>query len=157
MAAVTKTYEVVAKRWRRGWELHVAGVGVTQSRSLADAGEVARDFIASDLDIDDNSFAVRVTPEVGDGVDQKVEQTREQINAAALAQTRAAESSRALVNELKGLGLSGKDMAAVLGITPQRVSQLARPRSGKTAANKLRHRGDARTAEATPTPDISRS
>ncbi len=153
---MTKTYEVVAKRWRRGWELHIAGVGVTQSRSLADAEEMARDYIASDLDIDEDSFDVRVTPEVGNGVDQKVEQTRGEISAAALAQTRAAESSRALVNELKELGLSGKDMAAVLGITPQRVSQLARPRSGKTAASRLRHR-DTPTAEATRTRDTSRS
>lgn len=156
MAAVTKTYEVVAKRWRRGWELHIAGVGVTQCRSLADAEGMARDYIASDLDIDEDSFDVRVIPEVGNGVDQKVEQTREEISAAALAQTKAAESSRALVNELKELGLSGKDMAAVLGITPQRVSQLARPRSGKTAASKLRHR-DAPTTEATRTRDTSRS
>lgn len=153
---MTKTYEVVAKRWRRGWELHIAGVGVTQSRSLADAEEMARDYIASDLDIDEDSFDVRVTPEVGNGVDRKVEQTREEISAAALAQTKAAESSRALVNELKELGLSGKDMAAVLGITPQRVSQLTRPRSGKTAASKLRHR-DAPIVEATRTRDTSRS
>lgn len=153
---MTKTYDVVAKRWRRGWELHIAGVGVTQSRSLADAEEMVRDYIASDLDIDEGSFDVRVTPEVGNGVDQKVERTREEISAAALAQIKAAESSRALVNELKELGLSGKDMAAVLGITPQRVSQLARPRSGKTAVSKLRHR-DAPTAEATRTRDTSRS
>jgi DNA-directed RNA polymerase specialized sigma subunit len=156
VVAVKRTYEVVAKRWRRGWELHIPGVGVTQSRSLAEAEEMARDYIASDLDVDEGSFDVRVTPEVGDGVDQKVAQTRAEISAAALAQTRAAEGSRALVNELKELGLSGKDTAAVLGITPQRVSQLARPRSGKTAASKLRHR-DTPAAETTRTRDTSRS
>jgi hypothetical protein len=136
VAAVTRTYEVVAKRWRRGWELHIAGVGVTQSRSLAGAEEMARDYIALDLDVPEDSFDVRVTPEVGGGLDEKVVQTRDQINAASQAQSRAAESSRALVSELKELGLSGKDMAAVLGITPQRVSQLARPRAGTTAASK---------------------
>ena len=152
---MTKTYEVVAKRWRRGWELHISGVGVTQSRSLADAERMTRDYIASDLDVDEDSFDVHITPEVGNGVDQKVERTRGEISAAALAQTKAAESSRALVGELRDLGLSGRDMAAVLGITPQRVSQLARLRSGKTAASKLHHR-DAPTPEATRTPDTSR-
>ena len=137
---MTKTYQVVAKRWRRGWELHIAGVGVTQARSLADAEEMARDYIALDLDVPEDSFDVRVTPEVGGGVDERVRQTRDEIRTAALAQSKAAESSRALVSELKGLGLSGKDMAAVLGISPQRVSQLVRPRAGKATATKVRHR-----------------
>ena len=139
---MTETYEVVAKRWRRGWELHIAGVGVTQSRSLAEAADIASDYIALDLDVAEDSFEVRVTPEVGGGVDDKVKRTREEIGAAARAQSRAAESSRALVDELKGLGLSGKDTAAVLGITPQRVSQLGRPRAGTAAANKVRHRDE---------------
>jgi hypothetical protein len=156
VAAVTKTYEVLAKKWRRGWELHIEGVGVTQSRSLADAEEMARDYIALDLDVPEDSFDVRVTAEVGGGVDEKVKRTREKINAAAQAQSKAAESSRALVSELKGLGLSGKDMAAVLGITPQRVSQLARPRAGTTAASKARHR-DASVGKTTRTRGTARS
>jgi DNA-directed RNA polymerase specialized sigma subunit len=129
---------------------------VTQSRSLADAEEMARDYIALDLDVPEDSFDVRITPEVGGGMDEKVIQTREQINAASQAQSRAAESSRALVSELRELGLSGKDMAAVLGITPQRVSQLARPRAGTTAASKVRHR-DASAGKATRTRGTVRS
>jgi hypothetical protein len=27
-------YAVTAKRWKHGWELHIDGVGVTQSRTL---------------------------------------------------------------------------------------------------------------------------
>lgn len=77
-----KTYEVVAKKWRRGWELHIAGVGVTQSRNLAGAEEMARDYIALDLDVPGDSFDVRITPEVGNGVDEKVRRTQAQINAA---------------------------------------------------------------------------
>lgn len=153
---MTETYQVVAKRWRRGWELHITGVGVTQSRSLADAGAMARDYIAQDLDVPEDSFDIRIVPEVGNGTDQKVEQTQKEIDAAAQAQRRAAESSRALVGELKGLGLSGKDMAVVLGITPQRVSQLARPRTGTTAASKIRHR-DTSVVEATRTRDTAQS
>ena len=57
---MTKTYEVLAKKWRRGWELHIAGVGVTQSRSLADAAKMARDYVASDLDVPEDSFDVRL-------------------------------------------------------------------------------------------------
>ncbi len=147
---MTKTYDVLAKRWRRGWELHISGVGVTQSRSLADAEAMARDYIALDLEVPENSFDVRITPEVGGGVDEKIKRTREEIRAAARAQSKAAESSRVLVSELRELGLSGKDTAAVLGISPQRVSQLARPQAAKTAASALRRReASSKTARGT--------
>ena len=122
------TYEVVARRWRRGWVLHIEGVGVTQSHSLTDAEIMARDYIALDRDVPEDSFDVRVTPEVGDGMDEQVSRTRDAIVAAAQAQINAAESSRALVQKLKMLGLSGKDIAVVLEVTPQRVSQLAAAR-----------------------------
>lgn len=42
------TYTVIAKRWDRGWELHINGVGVTQSRALNDAEAMVRDYIALD-------------------------------------------------------------------------------------------------------------
>jgi hypothetical protein len=125
MVAVRATYNVVAKRWRHGWELHIEGLGVTQSRNLADAEAMARDYVALDLDVPEDSFDVTVTPEVGEGIDELIKRTRDEIADAARAQSRAAESSRALVQRLKLLGLSGKDTALVLGVTPQRVSQLA--------------------------------
>ena len=30
-------YNVIAKRWEHGWELHIDGIGVTQSRLLSGA------------------------------------------------------------------------------------------------------------------------
>jgi hypothetical protein len=32
---------VTARRWAHGWELHIDGVGVTQSRTLASAERIA--------------------------------------------------------------------------------------------------------------------
>jgi hypothetical protein len=146
MVAVRATYTVVAKRWRHGWELHIEGLGVTQSRNLADAEAMARDYIALDLDVPEASFDVRVMPEVGDGIDELIKRTRGEIADAARAQSRAAESSRALVQKLKLLGLSGKDTALVLGVTPQRVSQLAGAGAKKAgAATASRGRGAAAT------------
>lgn len=46
MAPVT-TYAVHAKRWKHGWELHIDGVGVTQSRNLDGAEQMVRDYIES--------------------------------------------------------------------------------------------------------------
>ena len=44
MAAMS-TYSVRAKRWAHGWELHIADVGVTQSRNLGEAEQAVRDYI----------------------------------------------------------------------------------------------------------------
>ena len=41
------TYTVRATRWAHGWELHIDGVGVTQSRNLDGAGQMVRDYIES--------------------------------------------------------------------------------------------------------------
>jgi hypothetical protein len=60
MAAVM-TYRVRAKRWKHGWELHIEGVGVTQSRTLWDAGEMARDLISRREDLPGDAFTVTVT------------------------------------------------------------------------------------------------
>lgn len=54
MAPVT-AYNVTAKRWARGWELYIDGVGVTQSRSLATADRQVCDFLSLMLDIEDPS------------------------------------------------------------------------------------------------------
>lgn len=40
-----KTYQVTAKRWERGWELHIESVGVTQSRTVKDAEAMIRDYL----------------------------------------------------------------------------------------------------------------
>jgi hypothetical protein len=57
-----KTYTVRAKQWTRGWELHIDGLGVTQSRSLRDAEGMARDYIALDTDVPPESFVVDIVP-----------------------------------------------------------------------------------------------
>jgi hypothetical protein len=53
------TYDVLAKRWKRGWELHIDGIGVTQAASLAGAEDAVRDYIATLTDQDtDGDFVV---------------------------------------------------------------------------------------------------
>ena len=65
-----RTYQVRAKRWEHGWELHIAGVGVTQSRTLWDAEDMARDLISRREDLPDTAFTVMITPEIGGGLDE---------------------------------------------------------------------------------------
>jgi DNA-directed RNA polymerase specialized sigma subunit len=46
------------------------------------------------------------------------------VRAAEAAQIQAAQRTRQVARRLKGVGLIGTDIAAILGVTAQRVSQL---------------------------------
>jgi uncharacterized protein YggE len=74
-----------------------------------------------------DSFNVDVMPEVGDGLDQAAIEAREAVRAAEEAQRDAAARSRSVARQLKQKGLTGRDIAALLQLSPQRVSQLLRP------------------------------
>lgn len=47
VVAVRDAFTVHANRWENGWELHIDGVGVTQSFNLDDADRMVRDYIAT--------------------------------------------------------------------------------------------------------------
>jgi len=119
-----KTYTVTAKRWARGWELHIDGVGVTQSHGLTDAEEMARDYIEM-MEDESGMFEVDIKPEVGDGLDAAARNALRAVQEAEQAQKAAATQIREVVGKLKGAGLTGADVAAYLKVSPQRVSQLA--------------------------------
>ncbi|MCT2587541.1 hypothetical protein [Actinophytocola gossypii] len=122
---MTDSYLVVAKRWARGWELHVDGVGVTQVATLSKADATAREYIALALDLDDEtSFAVDIVPQLDDELAKQVEVARAQVREAERRQREAAAKQREVAKQLERSGLSGREIAAVLGLTPQRVSQL---------------------------------
>jgi DNA-directed RNA polymerase specialized sigma subunit len=122
----TRTYTVRAVRWDGGWELHIEGVGVTQTRTLATAQTQAHDYLDSLLDIESTDIDIVVVPDLG-GLETTAHQVRAELDQAAAAQIRAAEHSRELVRTLREEGLSVTDIAAVLGITRGRVSQLLKP------------------------------
>src|SRR6266516_1039506 len=118
MAAVN-TYTVHAKRWAHGWELHIDSVGVTQSRTLYGADTMVRDYIALETGAPRESFDVQIVPDVAEGVEEKTRIAREAIAAAERAQLAAAAKHRDLARMLKERGLTGRDIATVLRISPQ--------------------------------------
>jgi len=132
------TYKVRAKRWEHGWELHIEGVGVTQSHGLKDAETMARDLISRRLDLPEDSISVEITPEIGNGLDERATAARAAVREAAGAQQKAAAQSREAARLLRHAGLTGRDIAAVLQVSPQRVSQL------------LREQGDGTREDAEP-------
>jgi hypothetical protein len=122
--AVMTTYNVTARRWKRGWELHIDGVGVTQCRTLPEAETMVRDYVESLTGKDTSNAVVLVTPEVGGGLDERARAAREAVAAADKATREAAAQSRKAARDLRDAGLSGRDIAAILRVSAQRVSQL---------------------------------
>ena len=123
--AGTDTYNVTAKRWKHGWELHIDGVGVTQSRTLDTAEQMVRDYIETLTDKDVSGDKVIITPDLGE-LDRKVTTVRELLAAADRQQQEARSSYRALAADLRAAGLSVSDTAAILGVSRGRVSQLSK-------------------------------
>jgi predicted XRE-type DNA-binding protein len=116
------TFSVTAKRWEHGWELHIDGVGVTQCESLKDAENMVREYL--DLDGLDATAALRFDYQVGDNLDSEIANTRLAVSEAAEQQMKAAKRQRQLAAKLKRRGLKGREVATLLGISEQRVSQL---------------------------------
>lgn len=122
--APVKAYTVRAVRWERGWELHIPDIGVTQSHGLMDAHQMVTDYIRLMTGDNPGSYSVNLEIEIGDDLDELVQLTRRHVIEAVEAQKAAAEESRKVARRLKDKGLTGRDIAAVLGVSPQRVSQL---------------------------------
>lgn len=121
------TYNVTAKRWAKGWELHIDGVGVTQSRTLASAEDMVREYIALMFDLDDaEGFDVVITPEIDADTQVALDDARTATKAAEEAQRKAAARWRGLAQRLRDEGLVGSDIARVLKVSKQRVSQLTK-------------------------------
>lgn len=119
------TYGVRAKRWAHGWELHIDGIGVTQSRTLDGAEQMVRDYIETLTDRDVSQAVIHIELDLN-GLEAKAADVRQQIESAQLESRQAAVASRALANELRAAGLSVSDTAKVLGVSRGRVSQLAK-------------------------------
>jgi hypothetical protein len=80
MAAMS-TYTVRATRWAHGWELHIDGFGVTQSRNLDGAEQMVRDYIESLTGRDSSNDEVTIKPRVGDGLDEPAGRSRSEVVA----------------------------------------------------------------------------
>lgn len=116
-------YHVRAKRWEHGWELHIDGAGVTQSRTLGGAEQMVLDYVASLTGRDTSADTVVITPDLG-GLEQQAAEVREQLARAQRETQDAAAASRRVAARLRAAGLSVTDTAAVLGVSRGRVSQL---------------------------------
>jgi hypothetical protein len=122
----TERYNVIAKRWKHGWELHIEGLGVTQSKTLATADAMVRDYIESLTDCAVPSDAViTITPDLG-AIGEQVTNMNDLYALADRSEHEASRTKQKIVFDLRTLGYSVTDMAVILGVSRARVSQLLR-------------------------------
>ena len=122
--------EVVARRWEHGWELHVSDARgplvVLPTRRLSAAERTVRDFVVEHDGVSPRAVRVRITVTFDNELDAEIAAVRAAVDHAERAQREAAARSRALALRLRDAGLPGADIAVVLRVSPQRVSQLMR-------------------------------
>jgi len=85
---------------------------------------MARDYIALDLEIPQDSFDVQIVPEVEGPLGALVQDATAALRLATEKATEAAAASRRAVSELKDDGMTQTEIAQVLHVSQQRVSQL---------------------------------
>jgi predicted transcriptional regulator len=124
------TYTITVSRSDGWWALTVSGPGLkrgyhTQVRRLEQADEMARDLVATMLDVEvstiDADFDLTVAD---DEVATELEATLLARLAATLVKQRAAEATQATVADLARRGYVHRDIGYLLGISHQAVGKL---------------------------------
>lgn len=136
------TYTVHAKRWEHGWELAIAGPagyeGASQAHGLKSAERMARDYIALDLEVPEDSFDVEIVPEVGGYLGELVKDVKTALHRLSEISAEASDKSRRTIGKLHDDGMTQTEIARVLGMSQQRVSQILEARTRGSKSGKKR-------------------
>lgn len=120
-------YSVDVRRGDRYWLVEVSAVGrTTQARSLREVGPMARDLIAVMTDADPADVELEVNVAVPEGAAAHWRQSAELHAEAARLRAQAAAEAGAAARHLRELGLTVRDIGAVLDVSYQRADQLLR-------------------------------
>jgi predicted RNase H-like HicB family nuclease len=120
------TYRATATRSGKWWSVEVHDLpphyfGFTQGRDLADAHHMARDAIATLLDVPISDIEVDLRVNEADELIAEVERARARRREAAREeQATLVRAARQLVKQ----GMTQRDAARLLGLSFQRVHQL---------------------------------
>jgi predicted RNase H-like HicB family nuclease len=158
---MTTTYKAIAERSGKWWAVELPDVpgGFTQGRNLKEAAEMAREAVALLLDLPEEEIEIDLQPKLPKDTTTALAdfQTRRLQREEAEEAERTAQAAAA--RALTGAGLSVRDAGVVLGISHQRVAQLAPSSEARTATAKSRSgsRAAGALAGATKVKKVSRT
>lgn len=125
-----REYNVEVTRDGRWWMINVPEIDqLTQARRVGEIEDMARSLIAVSTDTALSEVRVHVTsitvPSLGDiaSTAHHIEDLR---GEAARLEAKASEAVQQYARDLTHQGVPVRDTAALLGVSPQRVSQLAK-------------------------------
>jgi DNA-directed RNA polymerase specialized sigma subunit len=133
------TYRVTATREGDWWSLVAHDVGArevaSQSRRLDQADAAIRAAIALVLDVDPATFEVSVIPDLdGIAISEDARQVLELRRALSELSERTHRRTPVAVTELRDAGLTVRDVAHLIGVTPSRISQIEQRGRGVRSA-----------------------
>lgn len=110
----------------RWWTIKVADYDITgQAAHLKDAEIVAREITALWLDLDEDEISATVTPVLDEGIASALAAADEEDERARNLAAHAAKLRSEAVRQLLDTGMAQKEAAAMLGVSRQRIAQLA--------------------------------
>lgn len=123
---MTLNYTVDVERSGRWWNLTFpdAAFVYSQVRRLDQVEAAARRALALKLDVLPESFDVHVRMRLPGDLEQALATVAERRHGADIAQRDATDATRALIQSLSMQGYSVRDIGELIGLSPQRVSQL---------------------------------
>ena len=142
--------EYRGKAWREDdwWVVEVENVGVTQARTLDKVDHMARSLVADLTGVPYESVTPAVTIDLPPEVAERIEALRSKVDQAAALAKEAGELQARLVESLTvDERLTGREIAAILKVTPGRVSQIAR-KAGTQATSHPDRRGHSAAQSA---------
>jgi DNA-directed RNA polymerase specialized sigma24 family protein len=118
-------YEVTTWREEGWWVIDIPEFDLaTQARRLDQVESMARDAVATWLDVSPDSFDVRITPQFDEDLTKRLSALRAERERAEQAQARATAEARQLAVSLHAEGLKVRDIGHMLGVSYQRAQQL---------------------------------
>ncbi|MBK5224596.1 MAG: hypothetical protein JJE52_17315 [Acidimicrobiia bacterium] len=119
-------YQVTATPSGKWWAITVDDLpGVfAQAASFRAVEDAAKEAIGLYLDIDPAEVLAVVTPNVGEELDRRIRQRQRRVHELQQMQVEVATESRQTAQDLIDAGLTQRDVAQLLGVSFQRISQL---------------------------------
>ncbi len=120
-----KTYRVRAEREGKFWLLTVPELDImSQARRLTEAEEMARDLIATWLDVSPESFGIDLDIALPDKLAERREHARKLRAEADRLREQAADELRTVVRDAHDAGWTVRELALALGVSHQRAQQI---------------------------------
>ncbi len=148
---MTTTYQATARRSGTWWAVEVPQVpgAHTQGRNLKEAEQMAREAVALLLDVEEDQVLIDLRPELPQATTEILADFQARRVAREDAESAERTAQEAAARALKEAGLSVRDAGAVLGLSHQRIAQLAPETKSKTPTKKNPAAGRSVTGRTT--------